>query len=120
MLRQRPRRQRTGNVVCDVRNLHEMNYILAMCKCLRGSPMPPVYMLHASWLLAFYMLCLPLALHGSRAGGATVLVASAVLYAMLGLDKISHVLEQPSRGVGMEERTDSVLKMSWCIEKFVA
>jgi len=78
------------------RNLNEMNYILGMCERLRGSPIPPVYTSHTSRLLVFYLLCLPLALHGSQASRlVTVLVTSTVSYAMLGLDEISHVLEQP-------------------------
>ena len=77
-------------------NLNEMNYILGMCERLRGSPIPPVYTSHTSRLLVFYLLFLPLALHGSETRKfVTVLVTSTVSYAMLGLDEISHVLEQP-------------------------
>ena len=67
-----------------------------MCERLRGSPIPPVYTSHTSRLLVFYLLFLPLALHGSETRKfVTVLVTSTVSYAMLGLDEISHVLEQP-------------------------
>lgn len=77
-------------------NLNEMNYILGMCERLRGSPIPPVYTTHTSRLLAFYLIFLPLALHGSRMTKlVSILVTTTVSYAMLGLDEISHILEQP-------------------------
>ena len=77
-------------------NLNEMNYILGMCERLRGSPIPPVYTTHTSRLLAFYLIFLPLALHGSQMTKlVSILVTTTVSYAMLGLDEISHILEQP-------------------------
>jgi putative membrane protein len=80
------------------KNLNEMNYILGMCERLKGSPIPPVYTSHTTRLLVFYLVFLPLALHGSQVKKlVTVLVTSTVSYAMLGLDEISHVLEQPFR-----------------------
>lgn len=73
-----------------------MNYILGMCERLKGSPIPPVYTSHTSRLLVFYLVFLPLALHGAQMKKlVTVIIASIVSYAMLGLDEISHVLEQP-------------------------
>jgi len=79
-------------------NLHEMNYILGMCERLRGSPIPPVYTSHTSRLLVFYLMCLPLALHGLQMKKAvTLLVTASIGYTMLGLDEISHTLEQPFR-----------------------
>ncbi len=77
-------------------NLNEMNYILGMCERLRGSPIPPVYTSHSSRLLAFYLFFLPIALHGAKLNTmVNILVTSTVGYAMLGLDEISHLLEQP-------------------------
>jgi predicted membrane chloride channel (bestrophin family) len=48
-------------------------------------------------LLVFYLFFLPLALRGGNMlnGLGTVLTTSAVAYTMLGLDEISHLLEQP-------------------------
>ncbi len=77
-------------------NLNEMNYILGMCERLKGSPIPPVYTSHLTRLLAFYFMFLPLALHESQVTKlVTVMVTTMVSYAMLGLDEISHLLEQP-------------------------
>lgn len=62
-----------------------------------ASPIPPLFTTHAGRLLCFYLFFLPLALHG---GGQMTLVGSfvtilAVGYAMLGLDEISYLMEQP-------------------------
>jgi putative membrane protein len=77
-------------------NLNEMNYIMGMCERLRGSPIPPVYTSHTSRLLVFYLVFLPIALHGAHVKNVVnVLVTTTVAFAMLGLDEISHLLEQP-------------------------
>ena len=93
------------------RNLNEMNYILGMCERLKGSPIPPVYTSHTSRLLVFYLVFLPLALHhGSQLTGiVTVLVTTTVSYAMLGLDEISHVLEQPFRLMPLHELSRNIM-----------
>jgi len=80
------------------RNLNELNYVYGMCERLSGSPVPPLYTSHTTRLLVFYLLCMPLALHGmAMKKTVTVLVSAAVGYTMLGLDEISHVLEEPFR-----------------------
>jgi len=77
-------------------NLQEMNYIVGMCERIKGSCIPPMYTSHASELLVFYLLVLPFALTGSSLSNAVAAVVSSVVaFGMLGLDEISHVLEQP-------------------------
>ena len=63
---------------------------------IRNSPLPPIYTAHTTRLLVFYLFWLPLALYGALQDPVcTVLVTVAVGYAMLGLDEISHILENP-------------------------
>ena len=111
------------------RNLSEMNYIVGMCERLRGSPIPPAYTSHASRLLMFYLTSLPPALHGAHFGNAlsssttfrpllatimripitTIVITAVVSYAMLGLDEISHVLEQPFRLMPIREISQNIM-----------
>lgn len=74
-----------------ISNLHG---VVKVCERIQSSPIPAVYTAHTSRLLMVYLFFLPLALHGS---GKSVLVASLVGFAMLGLDEISHFLEEPFR-----------------------
>lgn len=74
-----------------IANLHEA---MSVCERIQSSPIPAVYTAHTSRLLMVYLFFLPLALHGSA---NSVLVASLVGFAMLGLDEISHFLEEPFR-----------------------
>lgn len=62
-----------------------------------ASPIPPLFTSHASRLLTFYLFFLPLALHGSgkMTASGTFVTVLAVGYAMLGLDEISYLMEQP-------------------------
>jgi len=91
-------------------NLNEMNYILGMCERLKGSPIPPLYTSHASRLLVFYLFFLPVALHGARVTSTVnVLVTATVAYAMLGLDEISHLLEQPFQLMPMHELSRNMM-----------
>lgn len=77
----------------------ELNHCLMTTERIRASPIPPLYTSHTGRLLMFYLFFLPLALCGSGMldGLATVLTTSATAYAMLGLDEISFLLEQPFR-----------------------
>jgi predicted membrane chloride channel (bestrophin family) len=76
----------------------ELNHCLMTTERIRASPIPPLYTSHTGRLLMFYLFFLPLALCGSGMDGlATVLTTSATAYAMLGLDEISFLLEQPFR-----------------------
>lgn len=62
-----------------------------------ASPIPTLFTAHASRLMAFYLAFLPVALRSS--GGMTItgvfVTVFAVGYAMLGLDELSHLVEQP-------------------------
>ncbi|KAL3941133.1 MAG: hypothetical protein SGBAC_004472 [Bacillariaceae sp.] len=62
-----------------------------------ASPIPPLFTSHASRLLTFYLFFLPLALQGSGSltPVGTFVTVLAVGYAMLGLDEISYLMEQP-------------------------
>ena len=108
------------------RNLSEMNYVVGMCERLKGSPIPPAYTSHASRLMMFYLISLPVALHGTHLGNAVsssstfrtllaimhppvTIVTAAVSYAMLGLDEISHVLELPFRLMPMHQISRNIM-----------
>jgi predicted membrane chloride channel (bestrophin family) len=77
----------------------ELNHCLMTTERIRASPIPPLYTSHTGRLLMFYLFFLPLALCGSGTldGLTTVLTTTATAYAMLGLDEISFLLEQPFR-----------------------
>jgi predicted membrane chloride channel (bestrophin family) len=77
--------------------IQELNHCVATTERIVASPIPVLYTAHAGRLLMFYLLFLPLALRGSNVlnAVATVLTTAAVGYTMLGLDEISHLLEQP-------------------------
>jgi predicted membrane chloride channel (bestrophin family) len=77
----------------------ELNHCLTTTERIRASPIPPLYTSHTGRLLMFYLFFLPLALCGSGTldGLTTVLTTTATAYAMLGLDEISFLLEQPFR-----------------------
>jgi predicted membrane chloride channel (bestrophin family) len=79
--------------------IQELNHCLMTTERIRASPIPPLYTSHTGRLLMFYLFFLPLALCGSGMMnmGATVLTTAATAYAMLGLDEISFLLEQPFR-----------------------
>ena len=69
-----------------------------ICEAIRATPIPPIYTHHTLRLLVLYLAVLPLALHGEFSNaGVTLLATLAIGFAMLGLDEISHLLEQPFR-----------------------
>ena len=74
-----------------------LNECITTTERIVASPIPPLYTAHTGLLLTFYLFCLPLALRGSGLLNAigTVVTTTVVGYAMLGLDEISHLLEQP-------------------------
>jgi predicted membrane chloride channel (bestrophin family) len=81
-----------------------------MCERLWGSPIPPVYTSHTSRLLVFYLFFLPVALHGARIENTVnILVTVTVAFAMLGLDEISHLLEQPFQLMPIHELSRNMM-----------
>lgn len=75
----------------------ELDGCITATERITASPIPPLYTAHAGRLSMFYLFFLPLALRGSDLLNVpgTVLATVAVGYAILGLDEISHLLEQP-------------------------
>jgi ion channel-forming bestrophin family protein len=79
---------------------HELNHCITTCERIVASPIPPLYTAHTGRLLMFYLFFLPLALRGSMLlpnAISTVLTTAAVAYAMIGLDEMSFLTEQPFR-----------------------
>jgi predicted membrane chloride channel (bestrophin family) len=74
------------------RNLSDLHSVITVCERIQASPIPSEYTAHTSRLLMIYLFFLPLAL-----GEVSVLVTTLVGFAMLGLDEISHFLEEPFR-----------------------
>ena len=77
---------------------HSLSDIVTSTGRIRASPIPTLYTSHTTRLLTFYLFFLPPALHWSGLDTyVTMLVTWAVGYAMLGLDELSHLCEQPFR-----------------------
>ena len=82
------------------RSIERLDHALMTADRICASPIPPLYTSHTSRLLMFYLFALPLALYKSSLNGfVTVLISYVVGYTMLGLDEISHLLEQPFRNM---------------------
>ena len=79
------------------RTVQELNESTFTTERLLASPIPPLYSAHTGRLLMFNLFFLPLALRGSLSRVAVVIATAAVGFAMLGLDEISHLLENPFR-----------------------
>lgn len=81
---------------------HALTEAITSTGRIRASPIPTLYTSHTSRLLVFYLMCLPPALHVSGlSGGLTTLLTMMVGFAMLGLDELSHIFEQPFRVIPM-------------------
>jgi predicted membrane chloride channel (bestrophin family) len=81
---------------------HALSEVITSTGRIRASPIPTLYTSHTSRLLVFYLFCLPPALHMSGLDGImTTLLTMMVGFAMLGLDEISHLFEQPFRVIPM-------------------
>lgn len=81
---------------------HSLSEAITSTGRIRASPIPTLYTSHTSRLLVFYLACLPPALHWSGLDGiVTTILTMVVGYAMLGLDEISHLFEQPFRVIPM-------------------
>jgi len=77
---------------------HNLSEVLTSTGRLRASPIPVLYTSHTTRLLTFYLCFLPPALHWSGLDGVATLISTwAVGFAMLGLDELSHLCEQPFR-----------------------
>lgn len=76
-----------------------LNHCVMTCERIKASPIPTLYTAHAGRLLMFYLFFLPLALKGTNmlSDVGTVIASAAVGFAMIGLDEISHLMEQPFR-----------------------
>lgn len=90
----------------------ELNHCIMTTERIRASPIPPLYTAHAGRLLIFYLFFLPLALRGSGMlnGLATIITSAATAFAMLGLDEISHLLEQPFRLMPLYHLSKNAMK----------
>lgn len=75
----------------------ELDGCITSTERICASPIPPLYTAHTGRLLMLYLFFLPLALRGSNLLNVpgTILSTAVVGFAMLGLDEISHILEQP-------------------------
>lgn len=81
---------------------HALSEAITSTGRIRATPIPTLYTSHTSRLLVFYLFCLPPALHMSGLDGImTTLLTMVVGFAMLGLDEISHLFEQPFRVIPM-------------------
>jgi putative membrane protein len=75
-----------------------LNKVIMKAEKIRSTPIPPVYSAHATRLMMFYLGCLPWALLGLNLNDfASLAMTMVVGFAMLGLDEISHIFEQPFR-----------------------
>jgi putative membrane protein len=88
----------------------ELNHCIMTCERIRASPIPPLYTAHTGRLLMFYLFFLPLALTDVLNGWGTVVTTAAVGYAMLGLDEISHLLEQPFKLMPLYQLSKNSMK----------
>jgi len=77
--------------------IQAMDQSIMLTERIVASPIPPLFTTHAGRLLVFYLFFLPLALQSSGNLNVigTFVTVLAVGYAMLGLDEISHLMEQP-------------------------
>ena len=89
-----------------------MNHLYGACEGLISSPIPPLYTSNSSRLLVLYLIFLPIALQMLNVMSAvgTVLVTATVGYAMLGMDEITHQLEQPFRIIPMHQLSINILR----------
>lgn len=96
---------------------HALSDIITSTGRIRASPIPTLYTSHTSRLLVFYLACLPPALHMSGLNNAvSTLVTMVVGYAMLGLDELSHLFEQPFRVIPMYQMSKrSMLAVADCL-----
>jgi len=92
--------------------LSEMNQLYTVCEGILSSPIPPLYTSNNSRILVFYLLFLPVALQllNMMAPLATVLTTGVCGFAMLGMDEITHQIEQPFRVIPMQQLSNRILQ----------
>ncbi|KAL7575854.1 hypothetical protein ACA910_003171 [Epithemia clementina (nom. ined.)] len=79
-------------------NLKQLNSVVMEAERIRATPIPPVYAAHAGRLMIVYLATLPFALLGAELNALTTLALTLIVgFAMLGLDEMSHLFEQPFR-----------------------
>ena len=79
-------------------NLKQLNGVVMEGERIRASPIPPVYAAHAGRLMIVYLATLPFALLGAGMTEWSTLALSMIVgFAMMGLDEMSHLFEQPFR-----------------------
>jgi putative membrane protein len=88
----------------------ELNHCIMTCERIRASPIPPLYTAHTGRLLMFYLFFLPMALTDVMNVWGTVVTTAAVGYTMLGLDEISHLLEQPFKLMPLYQSSKNSMK----------
>lgn len=76
-----------------------LNRCIMETEKILATPIPPLYTALTGRLLLFYLGCLPFALRAANVMGGvgTVIICTAVGYAMMALDEMSHLCEQPFR-----------------------
>lgn len=86
---------RTASQALESR-IWELESIFADLKRMFGNPLPPTYTRHTSRVLCLSLGLLPIALVGSNASFAAILVTMALLsYVFVGIDEISVEIEHP-------------------------
>lgn len=92
--------------------LSEMNQLYTVCEGILSSPIPPLYTSNNSRILVFYLLFLPVALHllNMLSPIATILTTGVSGFAMLGMDEITHQIEQPFRVIPMQPLSNRILQ----------
>lgn len=79
-------------------NIKGLEHAIGAADRLRQAPIPPVYSSNAAGLMLLYLLFLPLVyIETNLPCIATMFMTASVGYAMLGLDEVSHMMEQPFR-----------------------
>lgn len=79
-------------------NLKGLEHVIMTTERLRQAPIPPVYSSNAAGLMLLYLLFLPLVyIETNLPSIVTMFMTTSIGFAMLGLDEVSHMMEQPFR-----------------------
>lgn len=79
-------------------NIKGLEHAIGTADRLRQAPIPPVYSSNAAGLMLLYLFFLPLVyIETNLPCIATMFMTASVGYTMLGLDEVSHMMEQPFR-----------------------